>query len=284
VPALLVGSAVGNVNTLVDRAVGSTLADGTISALGYAWRMVSLGETLLVASLLTALYPALGAASADLPRLQGLVSRGLAVTAVVLTPVSAVLVCAAHPAVTVLFGRGSFDADDAAMTATAVLWYAPALLALGWREVVTRASYAVGDSSGPVVVAIGAMVINVVGDLTLGRIYGIAGLAASTSLSLLVAAAANTWLLGRRHRVVGVASTGPLLARALLLGGLATLAGVATGRAVGVGSADDVTTALGHGTLIGAVVLVVYALGLIAVRAPEGRAFWGSVRQLLSRS
>ncbi|MDQ3276146.1 MAG: murein biosynthesis integral membrane protein MurJ [Actinomycetota bacterium] len=284
VPALLVGSAVGNVNTLVDRAVGSTLADGTISALGYAWRMVSLGETLLVASLLTALYPALGAASADLPRLQGLVSRGLAVTAVVLTPVSAVLVCAAHPAVTVLFGRGSFDADDAAMTATAVLWYAPALLALGWREVVTRASYAVGDSSGPVVVAIGAMVINVVGDLTLGRIYGIAGLAASTSLSLLVAAAANTWLLGRRHRVVGVASTGPLLARALLLGTLATLVGLATGRAVGVGSADDVTTALGHGTLIGAVVLVVYALGLIAVRAPEGRAFWGSVRQLLSRS
>lgn len=49
VPALLLGSAVGNINTLVDRAVGSTLTEGSISALSYGWRLVTLGETVLAA-------------------------------------------------------------------------------------------------------------------------------------------------------------------------------------------------------------------------------------------
>lgn len=173
VPALLVGSAVANVNTLVDRAVGSTLVEGTISALGYAWRLVSLGETLLVASLLTALYPALGALAVDRAGMRRLVDKGLAVTAVTLVPSCVVLACAAEPLVTVIFGRGSFSGEDVEQTAQAVLFYAPALLALGWREVVVRASYAVGDSKRPVLVAVAAMIVNVVGDLTLGLRYGI---------------------------------------------------------------------------------------------------------------
>ena len=47
---------------MLGMAVGSMVGEGTISALSYAWRVISLGETLLVASLLTALYPAFGAA------------------------------------------------------------------------------------------------------------------------------------------------------------------------------------------------------------------------------
>jgi len=38
-PFLLIGSAIGNVNTLVDRAVGSAAGEGTIAALNYGWRV-----------------------------------------------------------------------------------------------------------------------------------------------------------------------------------------------------------------------------------------------------
>ena len=57
---------------------------------------------------------------------------------------------------------------------------------------VVRASYALGDSRRPVLVFVFAMSINVVGDFTLGLTFGIAGLAASTSLSVVFAAVANT--------------------------------------------------------------------------------------------
>lgn len=278
VPALLVGSAVGNVNTLVDRAVGSTLAEGTISALGYAWRLVSLGETLLIASLLTALYPALGAYATDRARMRRLVDQGLAVTAVSLTPICVVLVCAAEPLVLTVFGHGGFSDADAALTAKAMIFYAPALLAWGWRELVVRASYAVGDSSRPVAVAVMAMVVNGAGDLTLGLRFGITGLAASTTLSLILAAAANTWLLRRRHRAVSLRPAAFLLLRSLILAAVAGCAGLV------LRSFVDSLPALVESACIATAVLVVYTAGLLLTKAPEGQLLLDRIRALRASS
>ncbi|MEV0288364.1 murein biosynthesis integral membrane protein MurJ [Kribbella sp. NPDC050820] len=276
VPALLVGSAVGNVNTLVDRAVGSTLAEGTISALGYAWRLVSLGETLLVASLLTALYPALGAYATDRARMRKLVDQGLAVTAVCLTPLCVILVCAAEPLVTTVFGHGGFSDDDAALAAKAMVFYAPALLALGWRELVVRASYAVGDTTRPVAVAVVAMVVNVVGDLTLGLRYGITGLAASTTLSLLLAAAANTWLLRHRHDGVSLRPATFLLLRSMALAVIAAGAGLAVRVLL-------TPHAVIESACVAVTVCAVYGAGLLVTKAPEGRLLLDTVKRLRGR-
>ena len=73
-----------------------------------------------------------------------------------------------------------------------------------------------------------AMAVNVVGDFTLGLAFGIAGLAASTSLSLVLAAVANTWFLGRHHGVVGFRSMSGMVARTAV----AALAGAVVGAVV----------------------------------------------------
>jgi putative peptidoglycan lipid II flippase len=269
IPPLLIGSALGNANTMVDRAVGSMVGEGTISALSYAWRIISLGQTLLVASLLTALYPAFGAAagSRDLQEMRRLVGRGLSTVATVLMPVwGFLMVCSL---VALVFEHGSFSPSDTQRTATAMLWYAPALLALGWREMVVRASYALGDSRRPVTVFVMAMTINVVGDFTLGLTFGIAGLAASTSLSVLFAAVANTVLLGRRHDAVELRSL------PLMVGRTAAAAAVGTAaaglvywlldRVLGAGLINELLLVSAVGlTLVAVFVGVLYAL-----RAPE---------------
>jgi putative peptidoglycan lipid II flippase len=278
IPPLLIGSAVGNVNTLVDRAVGSIVGEGAISALSYAWRLVGLAQTLLVASLAAALYPAFGAAagtSAD--QLRRLVTRGLTSVAVILAPVCVGLLVAAGPVVTIVYQRGSFSPADARLTAQAVVWYAPALLAMGWREVVVRASIAAGDSKGPVTVALVAMVVNVAGDLTLGLAWGIPGLALSTSLSLMLAAAANTWLLGHRHNLV---VTRPLLLMALRVMAAAT---IAAGAAAGV---LTLTRELGPWTAASSTAIsvsLVFAGVLRLLRAPESEVLGDAVRLLARR-
>jgi putative peptidoglycan lipid II flippase len=278
IPPLLVGSALGNANTMVDRAVGSMVGEGTISALSYAWRVISLGQTLLVASLLTALYPAFGAAagSRDLAEMRRLVGRGLSTVATVLMPVWGFLVVCAVPLVALIFEHGSFSPADTQRTATAILWYAPALLALGWREMVVRASYAMGDSRRPVTVFIMAMTINVVGDFTLGLTFGIAGIAASTSLSVLFAAVANTWLLGRHHDAVDLRSLPKIVGRTALAAAVGTAAGAGVyyllAPALGGGIVNELLLASAVGlTLISVNVGVLYAL-----RAPE--------RQLLTEA
>lgn len=269
VPPLLAGSAISTVNTLVDRAVGSTVGEGVISALSYGWRVVGTAELLLVASLATAIYPSF--AASNKPALQALVGRGFGAVGIVLTPVAVVLVVAAAPIVSLVFGRGAFDAADVALTSTALAWYAPALVALGWREVAARACYAVDDARTPVVVAAFAMVVNVVGDLTLGRIYGVAGLAGSTTLSLFVGAAGTTWLLSRRHGAVAVRPATMSAARIAGAGTLAALAGLAV--RAWVGDAPALLAA----AAISAAVLVVFFLVLL--RSPELRDVRTSLRR-----
>jgi putative peptidoglycan lipid II flippase len=273
IPPLLLGSALGNANTMVDRAVGSMVGEGTISALSYAWRIISLGETLLVASLLTALYPAFGAAagSRDMDEMRHLVSRGLATVVTVLMPVWGFMIVCAVPMVALLFEHGSFTPGDTQRTATAMLWYAPALLALGWREMVVRASYALGDSRRPVLVFVFAMSINVIGDFTLGLRFGIAGLAASTSLSVLFAAVANTWLLGRRHGAVDLRSLPVMVGRTAVAAAVGTAAGAVVYRllapVVGTGLVSELLLVSSVGlTLLGVFIGILYAL-----RAPERR-------------
>lgn len=263
VPALLVGSAVGNINVLVDRAVGSTLEEGAITALSYGWRLVNLPETLLIASLLVPLYPALSAAAGNTAEVRRLVGRGLSVTVTVLTPLCVVLAVAAGPLVEVAFGRGAFSPEDSGATASAVIWYVPALLALGCRQVVVSASYALGDSRAPVVVAVIAMVINIVGDILLAPVMGLAGIALATSVSLGSAALANAWLLYRRHEGLHLGAAAALLARAVGLAAAATAAGLGV-HVLLVGVPALVTAGV-----IAVAVCGIYGLGLVLLRAPE---------------
>jgi putative peptidoglycan lipid II flippase len=285
VPPLLLGSALGNVNTMVDRAVGSMVGEGTISALNYAWRIIGLGETLLVASLLTAIYPAFGAAAGngDLNEIRRLVGRGLATVATVLFPVCGFLLVCATPLVAVLFEHGSFGPSDTRRTATAVLWYAPALLALGWRELVARASYALGDSRRPVAVALIAMGVNVVGDLSLGLTFGIAGLAASTSLSVIFAAVANTWLLGKRHGAVDLRSLGAMAGRTAAAAAVGTGAGAVLHGLLTPVIGNDFAAGLLLLPSVGIAVVVVFVAVLYALRAPERRLLADAVEVVTMR-
>lgn len=266
-PPLLVGSAIANVNSLVDRAVGSTLGDGAITALSYGWRLVNLPETLLIASLLVPLYPALGATAGNLPEVRRLVSRGLSVTVTILVPLTLVLMVAALPLAQVAYGRGEFTTDDVAATAVAMLWYAPALVAMGVRQVLVSTSYALGDTRAPVLVSVAAMVINVTGDILLAPVMGVAGVALATSVSLLAAAAANGVLLARRHTAVDVPAVRGLLVRALALGAVSVVAGA------GIGAGTRVllpgVLPLVEGAAVGVGMIVVYVVGLVLVRAPE---------------
>jgi putative peptidoglycan lipid II flippase len=113
--------------------------------------------------------------------------------------------------------------------------------------------------------------INVVGDFTLGLKFGIAGLAASTSLSVLFAAVANTWLLGRRHGAVDVRALPVMVGRTALAAAAGTAAGALVYRLLdpvvgtGVGSELLLLSTVGL-TLSGVFVGVLYAL-----RAPERR-------------
>lgn len=262
-PPLLLASAVTNVNQLVDRAVASTVAEGAITALSYGWHVVNLPETVIVASLLVPLYPAIGAAGKDKAELRRLIRRGLTAVVVALAPLSAVLVVAAHPIVATLFGYGAFDAEAVSATATALRWYAVGLLFLGINTLFIRASHAVGDTVRPVVTAVIAMAVNVVGDLTLGPIWGVRGIALATTVSMGVAMLLNGLALVRRHGAVDLPDLARVSARVLAATAPAVLVGLL------LNPLTDGWWPVAHGGAVGVAMLATFALVLAAMRAPE---------------
>jgi len=146
---------------------------------------------------------------------------------------------------------------------------------------VVRASLALGDSRRPVTVAAVAMVINVIGDLTLGLAWGVSGLAASTTLSLLLAATANAWLLRRCHRLVDILPLAGMLGRVLAAGGCAAAAAGAAVRLLPVEA--GAVGALVAPAAIGVVLPGVFAAALFALRGPETVVLRDAARLLTRR-
>ncbi|MFI6681048.1 polysaccharide biosynthesis C-terminal domain-containing protein [Kribbella sp. NPDC050470] len=120
------------------------------------------------------------------------------------------------------------------------------------------------------------MVVNVVGDLTLGLRYGITGLAASTTLSLLLAAAANTWLLRHRHDGVSLRPATFLLLRSMALAVVAAGAGLAVRVLL-------TPHAVIESACVAVTVCAVYGAGLLVTKAPEGRLLLDTVKRLRGR-
>lgn len=272
-PLVLVGNSVGNVNAITDRLVGSLEGDGVISALNYAFRLIILPHGLLALALLQAVYPALGEAGGrDEPRrLQALLDRGLMTLALALLPLAAGCVALNEPLVATVYGRGEFDAADIDLTAKAVAFYAPVVLLLGWRELLARAFYALGDARTPLLAALIAMAVNVVGDVTLGRAFGIAGIAGSTSLSLAVGFGLLAAGLRRRGQSVDI---GRVLLRTLAVLAVAAVAGVAMAT---LAWALELAAAL-ELVVAGAAGLLLYAVMVRAVAPAETVQFVASMR------
>lgn len=124
------------------------------------------------------------------------------------------------------------------------------------------------------------MVVNVVGDLVLGPIYGISGIvAATTTGSLVLAAVLNGWLLHRRHAGLELRSTLAVLARS------GALAAVATGAGFGVAAllADLALPPVLLCAALGITVCGVYVGGLVLLKAPERHFAAEALRTLRRR-
>jgi putative peptidoglycan lipid II flippase len=140
-----------------------------------------------------------------------------------------------------------------------------------------------GDSRRPVLVFIFAVSINVVGDFTLGLTFGIAGLAASTSLSVVFAAVANTWMLGRRHGAIDLRFLPLMVGRTALAAAVGTAVGAVVYRLlspiVGTGLVSEVLLL----SSVGLTLLAVFIGVLYALRAPERRLLGDAVDVLAHR-
>jgi putative peptidoglycan lipid II flippase len=200
----LIGTAVYQLNVLIDRMFATALTEGSVSYLYYADRLIEFPLGIFVIAIGTAALPSFSSlvAQGKTEEFKETVSFAFRLGSFICIPAMLGLIFLKTPILSLLFQRGEFDSLATKMTARALLCYSVGLWAVGGVRVLAPAFYSLQDTKTPLKIGLICLGANVV--LICIFIYPLqhAGLALATSLSSIL----NLILLYRKlnHRLGGL--------------------------------------------------------------------------------
>ncbi len=204
------GLAATQLNLLVDTILASYLADGTITWLSLAFRLMQLPIGLFGVAIATANLTRVSrnVAGGDTDGLRANLAGSLRAAALLTIPASAGLIALREPIVRLLFEHGRFTPEATLKTAAAVLCYSLGLYAYAVVKIQVPTFYALGDTRTPVIASACAIGLKIGANFLLLAVLPMLGMDPFLALALTTALAAwtNFALLSRGLR----ARLGPL--------------------------------------------------------------------------
>jgi putative peptidoglycan lipid II flippase len=197
-PAAL-GVSVAQISLLINTQIASHLADGSVSWLYFADRLMEFPSALLGVALGTVILPSLVRhhAAQDAQGYSRLLDWGLRLTLLLALPAALALMLLAVPICATLFWHGEFTRNDVMMTRNALIAYAAGLAGIILVKILAPGFYAKQNIRTPVKVAIVTLIVTQLLNAAFVPWLRHAGLALSISLG----ACFNTawlWFLMRR--------------------------------------------------------------------------------------
>jgi len=224
----VLGTAVAQLNLVINNRFATGMGEGALSAIGFAWMLMLLPQGVFAQAVGTAAFPTFAkqAGRGEYEKLQQALSATLRGIIFLSIPATVGLIMVGKPVVSLLFERGAFEAASTDAVAWALAFFALGLLGHAGLEIVARAFYALHDTFTPVWVGGLAMALNVALSLILPPIFASAqlqpfgGLALANSIATLLEF--GLLLLLIRQRMKGIEER--RMAKAFVRSGLAALA------------------------------------------------------------
>lgn len=205
---LIAPAAIGQGAIQINLLISTTLAarflpQGSVSWIYYADRLNQLPLGLIGIGVGTAMLPLISRqiGSGDTRAANETQNRALELALFLALPAAIALFVCAVPIIRGVFQHGAFTASDTIGAASVLAAFAPGVPAYVLIKVLTPGFYARADTKTPVRIALIAMLINLIGNLTLIWEFGAAGIAASTAFSAWVNVALLYWLLRRKDHL-----------------------------------------------------------------------------------
>ncbi|MGA9061962.1 MAG: lipid II flippase MurJ [Terracidiphilus sp.] len=182
--SVLLSSVVSSGGLLVDQAMAAMLIAGSVSALVYANRFVSVVLTLLAGAVSTAIVPHFSRMIAyhAWAGCRHTLRTWVRLTAVVSAPIAALLIAGARPLVRVALQHGQFGPRDTAVVASVLAMYAIQIPFFVTSRVYYRFLVAMRRTDLILYCGILNLGLDIVLNLVLMRWFGVAGIALATSL------------------------------------------------------------------------------------------------------
>jgi putative peptidoglycan lipid II flippase len=177
--------AVSQIDLLAATMIASLLASGAVSIINLANNLQAVPVSFVGISYAVAAFPALSRHAVE-EKKSAFVASVSSVARQILffvVPFAAIFLLLRAQTVRLVLGSGNFDWNDTVRTADALAFFSLSIPAQALVPLLARAFYSLKDSTTPLLVALVAVGADIVGNLTLGKIMGVAGLALSFTIS-----------------------------------------------------------------------------------------------------
>jgi putative peptidoglycan lipid II flippase len=197
---MLFATAVYQFNHFVGTLLATRLPEGSVSWLYYADRLVQFPLGVFAIAISTAALPSLSlqAAAAELDEFKKTLGYAFRLVVFITLPSMAGLMVLGPVIIRVIFERGTFSANDTAMSYQALLFYCVGLLAFSGIRVMVSGFFALKDTKTPVRAAAVAAIANVTFSLLLMGPMKHGGLALALSLASIVQMGLLAYFMRRR--------------------------------------------------------------------------------------
>jgi len=224
----VLGTAITQLNFVINNSLASMMGEGAVSAINYAWLLMLLPQGVFAQAVGTAAFPTFAeqVAREERAEMRSTLAATLRVVFFLSIPATMGLLVLGRPLVGLLFERGAFETASTEAVAWALAFYALGLVGHSGLEIVARAFYALHDTFTPVWVGGLAMGLNIGLSLTLPEVFGLLGWPPHAGLALANSVATLLEMLGLlaliRRRMGGL--EGQRMLVAVVRSGLASLA------------------------------------------------------------
>jgi len=220
VMALFIPVAIGlagtRINVLVNTILVTPLAQGSVSWLNYAFRIMHQPLGLFGIAVGTVALPSLSklVLENDIATVKSTLSDSLKMVLFLTVPTTALLVGLAVPVTRAIYERGHFRAADTLATAAALVLYALGIPFMSALRNVAAVFYAYKDARTPMMASFASIGLNLVLNISLMGVVGYLAFPLSTSLAAVLNVAVLYAVLPRK---VGALDLGALAAYAVRL-------------------------------------------------------------------
>src|SRR5579884_387848 len=182
---VILGLALPQVSTIINKMFASELGDGPQSALMNANRLMQVPLGIFAQATAIAIFPTLSAQAdrREIGALRHTANFGIRSILFLTIPSSLLMVVLALPIVQLILHGGRFGPQEAQMAANALIFYAVGIFAWSAHSIISRGFYALQDSRTPVIVGTAVTVIFIPLNWLLMRWMSYEGLALATSIA-----------------------------------------------------------------------------------------------------
>lgn len=180
---VLFGAIITQASPLVDQVVASFLSVGSISAINYSFKLISVAIGVIFVSVGRAVLPHLSrqVSTDNTKAFKETLRLYLWILMIAVTALTIFMILFAHPIVKILFQRGAFSADDTNRTASALIAFSIGLTPMALSFTLARAFSALGKTTVLMGTAIFSVFSNAFFDYIFARYWQSTGIALATS-------------------------------------------------------------------------------------------------------